>query len=555
MDATARIFLREAGLDKCVFCRSEVLQGKVLGCLHLACRSCALSNVSFGNTITCTRCQVEVRNPGHGYNVVDSLADLPGDGEGITGIIRQAGTRDHSSEQLEHGLLKRPKKMARPTMGKSPTESSVASLRVLICESEDCKGSDVAASSKCMECSMTLCKGHALVHSRSKTTSTHCVLPLNEDGAVNDIKCRLHSADDLTKYCSTCETLVCEKCLARNEHATHVVEDIRTASDRLKGEYGHKIAKLASDEDDGDVFFQKENDARLQMARIADQHYALSAQISDDFQIFRHELEKREASLKNDLDRRHWVTSKRLDKFTDGAREQRGQLMISHRLVSCLDDVNLLRASKPIRIAIKQAIVNAKKPVPACSFDTEYRGFSSIAGSLGRLTARNVTYHNIYCLQFDSRRMMDRINLSSNSQLAANTVELECIHRDHLGICGAGDYSSGVVHFRVELHGNAPNNYVGVTQRESPLPYEHEKRFLGWGGHTNLVNGTAGGRLGLDWRNGDVVRLTLNCIQKNLTALHERTGDTETIHARDPALCFKVLLGPGGSARILPRIL
>ena len=65
----------------------------MLGCLHLARKSCALSNVSFENTISCTRCQRVVENPAYGYNVVDSLADWPGYGGDVADSVSPADSK------------------------------------------------------------------------------------------------------------------------------------------------------------------------------------------------------------------------------------------------------------------------------------------------------------------------------------------------------------------------------------------------------------------------------------------------------------------------------
>ena len=555
MDSAALVFLKELGLHKCVFCNSDVSHSKVLGCLHLACKYCAKNNISFHDSITCTRCQYIVKNPGHGYSVVDSLADLPAGGIGVV------PSADLTEDGTEYGLQKRPKRSA--------TESSVPNVRIgnSVCENDECKGSDVAANSKCTECSMTLCLGHALVHRRCKTASTHRVLPLNELSNAHDIKCRLHSADDLVKYCSTCEALVCERCLAKNEHVSHDVEEIQTAADRLKGEYEDKMAELASEEVDGDMFLEKEAAAKYELKKAAEQHSTLSAQISDDFQMFRHGLLEREASLKNDVDRKHWMVSKRLDKFTDGVREQHGQLAISQRLVSSLNGINLLRASTPIRNVIKQSIEKAKEPVPACNLDTKYHGFSCIANNLGRLTSKSIgdisndEGNTIYCLQFDYRRKTDGVKLSRNSQVAHTIIDRKdaehenpdgSTYMERQTIYGVHYYSTGVVRFKVILLELALNHFVGVATHLSPLAVDPE--FLGWGGHDGLVKGTKGGALGLDWQDGDILCLTLYCSLHKLTAVHQRTGETETIDVPAEPLCFNVRLCPVGSAQILPPI-
>ena len=564
MDVQSRTFLKEIGLDKCVFCHSDVSQGKVLGCLHLACKSCALSNVSFGNTITCTRCQVEVRNPGHGYNVVDSLANLPIDDVEAAGDIPRAESKE-SSDRAGSTPENHPATTVTSALLQPPVITAVASPRVVFCEDEACQGRENPAASKCMECSLVLCEGHVYFHSRDEATSSHTLLSLNGEIDEKDAKCHLHCSNDLIKYCSTCDALVCEKCLAKDEHALHDVEEIQTAVEGFKVEFRDDLADLDDGEDVAELLVKKEVVVDGQLSKIAEEHTTLSAQISDDFEKLRSGLQKREAALKRFIDQKHWKLSKQLDRIKDETREQRGRLLTSKRLLTSLADKEFLRASTPIRTAIQQSVASAKRLVAVRTLDTEYHGFSDIVNNLGRLTSPNVDDSNssndnpIYCLQFDTMRKADGIKLTSCSQIARTTIKREkkkdsdgYFYVERLGIFGAGDHRSGVVRFRVELVSNAINHCVGVALLQSPLPPNWG--FLGWAGHDGLVEGTKGKSLGLPWQPGDELLLTLDSTHNKLTAVHERTKETETIDVPAAPLSFKVLLCPEGSVRILPKI-
>ena len=568
MDFETRRFLQDIGWNKCVFCHSvQGKHSKVLSCIHLACKSCALADISFQNTITCTRCHRVVKNPGHGYNVVDSLVDWPDDGIDAADPIPEASAEQQSSEALKSGAKKRRRRPKLRSASSSSTEfqASVAHNRLPICEDEACQDSDVPATSRCMECNMTLCEGHVLVHGKGKITSTHNILPLEGVADGNDLKCRLHSSKDLIKYCSTCNICVCVICLAKDAHGGHDLEEISTAAKRFKGEFETNLAEIKG----GDVGTNRVNlltgkqaVVKAQLDKIAEEHSALSVQISDDFQTFPAGLARREALLKEAVDQKHWKVSKQLEKIAEHTRELYGQVMVSQRLVSSLNDVSLLRASEPIRLAMKQSIADAKLRVPACSLDTKYHGFSSFVKDLGSLSSMGAQDNPIYCLQFDAKSMMAGIELSNNSQIASTTVECNkkknpdgSTYVERLGICGAHGYSSGVIQFRLQLLENAANQYVGVSSMSQPLSGLN-RGFLGWGGHEGIANETKGGCLGLPWRNKDILSLTLDCTQSKLTALHERTGETETItvYKASGLLYFQVLLSPVGSVRILPVI-
>ena len=528
MDFKARSFLNEIGLDKCVFCHSNVLQGKVLSCLHLACKSCALSNVSFGNKITCTRCQHLAENLGQGYNVIESLADWTG------------------YEATSWG----------------PNSSDSEGL-VSLCDDEACRETKTRASSRCDECAILLCEGHTFLHSRSRSTRAHKLSPMNEDG--EDSKCRLHTTQDVIKFCSTCTSLVCEKCLAKDAHTSHDVRDLQVEADRFRSEFDDELATLAGNGEEGDLLSKQQSAVEAEIGKIAEQHALLSVQISDDFKESRRKLLDREIQLKGELDQVHWKVSKRLERFKSRTSELRGRLIMSRHLAGSLSDIGLLRASQGIKCAIQQSVSRKDEPDADGSLDATYHGFSSVAHRLGSLTAAgdgtgsDRDKNTITCLQFDAMKQQDGINLSSSNQTATTTVmPVENslgsgqTFTTRLTVCVAGDYSMGVVKLRLKLLKNACNHYVGVDTGDSPMSFK--AGFLGWGGHQGLCKNTDGGRLCLPWRDGDVLCLTLDCTGHRLTALHERSGKTEHIPVPAVPLCFKVRLCPEGAVTILPRV-
>ena len=234
------------------------------------------------------------------------------------------------------------------------------------------------------------------------------------------------------------------------------------------------------------------------MSKIAEEHASLSTQITADFQAFRRALDEREASLNTAVDERHWEVTKKLEKIKERAQEDRGQVAISQRLASSLRDTELPRVLDPISNAMEDCITNAGHPMPACDHDIEYYGFCSIAGALGSLRSRSaqdncdIKDNPISCLQFETMRKETGIKLSNNSQRAATAIKRErkkrsdgSSYHNRQGICGAGDYNTGVVRFRVQLSGSAKNHRVGIAPRHSPLPFE--SGFLGWGDHGVFV--------------------------------------------------------------------
>ena len=361
MDDNVRAFLKETGLDKCVFCHSDVSQGKVLGCLHLACKSCALSNVSFENTATCTRCQSVLKSPGRGYNVVESLADWPGHG----GAIDQPFSESGGAEAYA-------------------TDPAPERCPLLLCDDQNCTEDEVAAESKCEDCDALLCEGHGIVHTKRKKTSSHRLLPLQEE--CSDIKCRLHISEDVVNFCEPCDSLLCKKCLAGGSHKSHGVEDIKPAATRLRLELADELAEFALNTGYSDLV-AKEAAVHVLIEQIGEEHESLSTQIGDDFDAARRKLQEREAAIKTQVDKIYWEVSKILDDVKDRITERRDQVMISHYLLSSIQDAGLLRTSGAIRNAVAAAQSSLEESMPGGSLHATYRGFSSSFGTFGELVS------------------------------------------------------------------------------------------------------------------------------------------------------------------------
>ena len=352
MDDEDRAFLKGAGLDKCVFCHSGVSQGKVLGCLHLACKSCALSNVSFGNTLTCTRCQSVLENPGWGYNVVDSLADWP------EPLSETGGAETEATEPAE-------KRHPLP-----------------LCDDQNCAEDEVVAESKCKDCGALLCEGHGIIHMKSKKTSSHRLLPLQEERS--NSKCGLHISEDVVNFCEPCDSLLCKKCLARGAHQSHGVEDITPAAARLRYELREEIDKFLF-QCRCSNFAEREANVQVLLEQVGKEHQSLSSQIGDDFDAARRKLQEREAAIKTQVDKIYWNVSKRLEDVKDRTTEQRGQVMISQYLLDSAQDTGLLRASGAIRNAVADAQSSLEESMPGASLNTKYYGFSGSFHTCGEL--------------------------------------------------------------------------------------------------------------------------------------------------------------------------
>ena len=214
LSATAAAIPTKAGelSVKCAACdTADLRRPKLLtSCLHPVCSECVRDLVTCEGTIKCPTCQNVTTPWPAGVNAVDALPDY----FGWTKLApAAAGTAKDDEPDLS---------CHRKTLSKR------------VCD-ECIPGQEGDAASFCRDCQAFLCQEHAQVHPRSRRTAAHKVDKLTEAGvhvpqedlprkkdhghedsgaAASSLPvCPLHSPRPLSKFCTQCRALLCERCL------------------------------------------------------------------------------------------------------------------------------------------------------------------------------------------------------------------------------------------------------------------------------------------------------------------------------------------------------
>ena len=201
---------------KCAVCdTADLRRPKLLtSCLHPVCSECVRDLVTCEGTIKCPTCQKVTTPRPAGVNALDALPDY----FGWTKLTPAAAeTAEDNEDSSCHGKT--------PSTGKRR-----------VCD-ECIPGQEGDAVSFCRECQAFLCQEHAQAHPRSRRTAQHKVDRLTEAGVnahEEDLLrkkdhghedsgavwssaplpvCPLHSPRPLSKFCTQCRALLCERCL------------------------------------------------------------------------------------------------------------------------------------------------------------------------------------------------------------------------------------------------------------------------------------------------------------------------------------------------------
>ena len=118
-------------------------------------------------------------------------------------------------------------------------------------------------------------------------------------------------------------------------------------------------------------------------------------------------------------------------------------------------------------------------------------------------------------------------------QLSNNNMTARTSGGNFVSVCGSDVYRSGVINIRIRLD-HILNGRVFLFMCNSPTPVldnwnQQNNTAFGWfGGDTDTRN-YRGTTLGQQWKDGDVIHLSLDCDRHTLTGRHERTGTTQTL--------------------------
>ncbi|XP_076767123.1 E3 ubiquitin-protein ligase TRIM33 isoform X1 [Xylocopa sonorina] len=226
-------------LSKCVFCGKMFTFGddpKLLECLHAACSTCVSSKLNDHNTsvdvdvllesnvIACQICNVTTQ----AENLIENRF--------LSKFIEEdnsPGTDDESKETEEE------KKCT-------------------------CCQDNATATSWCVECEEFICQNCVMAHQRLKITKDHTIKPKDEVANDKDnvkknnkkipgyLFCTIHSHEQLSLFCQTCDKLTCRDCQL-SEHRDHkykfiheIAAETRASVSTLLKEVSYKRVLLKS---------------------------------------------------------------------------------------------------------------------------------------------------------------------------------------------------------------------------------------------------------------------------------------------------------------------
>ena len=527
-------FLKYVCQDKCVFCQSNDCQRKVLRCLHVACKPCIIEHLSGENTLTCVRCHKDTPDPGPGRRLADSLADWP-----------EFSSTD--SQPLASG-----------------TQSTPFCQQ---CSDED----EEAAVSKCGECDLYLCDGHSTVHGVSKKSRSHTLTSLQsaQPGSPN---CQLHPANPLESVCKTCDILCCAKCITTSGHKDHAVTSTAEYAEAVSHRLGDQMSKINRE---SALITEEEEEIDSQIASVMNETKTMSETISQRFESRRNALQKKEEEMKNELDKQCWAKLKILEGRKEMVKERRAKQLTSQHLLKSCSGASLVQISPAITCSVEEEkSIAASKPLTAIVLGGRFTSerddeiaedtsticslsFASTGAELEQLDCASYSYCNL----FDPQRKSRGMTVSDQNHVAAACSESECgeavnntNHYLWQQIPSIGNYNQGTVRFELECLGDCYDTFLGVTfpntKPSFPAFAKLNSKLVAWAGWEENMGPVAGGRLGQPWKKGDVIRLKMDCDAHQMTAVHVRSGDQDTIEIPSRYICLSVALCCNESIRL-----
>ena len=299
----------------------------------------------------------------------------------------------------------------------------------------------------------------------------------------------------------------------------------------------------------------------------------MSETISQRFESRRDALQKREEEMKNELDKQCWAKLKILEGRKELVKERRAKQLTSQHLLKSCSGVSLVQVSPAITCSVEEeksiagsestaAIVlggrftserdDAEDTSTICSLS-----FPSTGAELEQFECASYSYCNL----FDPQRKSRGVTVSDQNHVATACSESECGEavddtNNHLWqqISSVGNYNQGTVNFELECLENCQLTVLGValpnTKPSFPAFAKLNSKWVAWTGWERNMKFVAGGGLGQPWGKGDVIRLKMDCDAHQMTAVHVRSGDQDTIEIPSRYICLSVAFYCNESIRL-----
>ena len=517
---------------KCASCSLDRNRGKLLKCMHSVCVPCLPKQITFGNALTCPSCSEITPPPPGGLTQLQALPDSVLDFE----------TLSASCDVYQTDVT-------------------------LSCD--DCVEYRKAVST-CLECKMNYCQTHAEGHPLSRATYQHKLEILSAIGSADPIikeqageKCPLHPTEEIRSFCSHCSQLLCQRCeiIHPSEHNQGILPVSEAASQAKLALTARLVTGDDGDRSGLDEAFDGVVDA---IQDLHTQTEAVSAEVNEYFDGLVAVIRKRENAVLGDLDQ---LRTKKLLPLEAQQSRLANTINASSTAKSYLtsrqSDANLLKmrpwleevADREDKLLQEDAgpCTSAKLVfTPNTSTDMvdvvrQFGGVADVADPSGLASLQSPTSVQADSAQQDipGQRILDTFNpaichpditLDDDNKTATFTGEED----NYPCALGATSYATGQYDIRIRLDDVQDDSFIaiGMTSNNDP-PLDKGSDIPGlsaWIGDTTEYcipsddDWHYGGDVGQPWQNGDSLHLHLDCQQHTLSAHHERTGKTHTIH-------------------------
>ena len=536
---------------KCASCSLDRNRGKLLKCMHSVCVPCLPKQITFEKGLICPSCSETTPPPPVGLTHLQALPD----------------------SNVEHDIL-------------SAAEDSHQAGCSLNCD--ECI-EDEKAVSRCVECKMNYCHDHAQAHSKSRATYTHKLEALSATSSADELKkptieiCPLHPHHQLRSFCSQCSQLLCQQC--ELIHPSGHNERVSPVSDAAAQAKPALIAALVTGADGERTNLDQALDGVIEAIQdLHTQTETVSAEVSGYFDGWVKIIRNRENEVLSNLDQLR--TNKLLP--LEAQRSRIGDTITASStaksyLTSRQADANFLKMRPWLEEITRKEAVRLKEDGEPCTSaklvftpntDTDMldvaRKFGDVADVAVPSCQTSLLPPTHVCVDVRSQETGDQsiadsfnpakchpsITLTNHNSTATVTGDGEYCRC----VVGATTYTTGQHDIRIRVYDEfgVGTIFFGMTNHPDPPLDEdcHSPGLSAWAGWNEHIIPSSDewqhDGIGEHWKNGDILHLHLDCQHHTLSASHERTGNTHTIHdvTGDQRL-FIGLYNSGGTVSII----
>ena len=292
------------GMDEitCLLCNKFLSDPKYLPCLHVYCRECVQQHVDgTDQSLLCPACHKMV-------------------------VISQSDAS------------KLPSALTIDSMRELHCRLSQGEIKCGVC-SESASTRPSKVDSYCRHCNEFICNLCEDAHRRMLPFKSHLVvtieilkqnirqsLPLK----IRLSKCPCHN-EDLDMYCSTCEELICMKCLTDQQHSDHKHRFVKHFAPEAKEELGENLKLLKKHSKDITSAIEKVESVK---SKIIDQAKRARPEICQGFEEALKVIEERRQELLKSMDS---ITQKKVKDLEDQLRKLKSSSSERMKLMKSID--------------------------------------------------------------------------------------------------------------------------------------------------------------------------------------------------------------------------